>query len=294
MEKEMLEKYKKAGEIAARALQYAKGLVKEGALIVEIVDRTEEKIGELGGQPAFPMNISINDIAAHYSPTADDRTAIKKEDYVKLDVGVHVDGYIGDNAITVRLAGEDKLIECSRKMLEKALSMFVPGTTIAEVGAAVEETARGLGFNPVTNLTGHSLARYNLHAGHVIPNVKNNNSKFFEEGEVYAVEPFATSGAGAVKDSEPALIFRWIADKPSRMPEARKILELGKTSFSKLPFAKRWINLPRMKKEMALRQLTATGAIYPYKILKEVSGGAVSQAEHTVMVGEKPLITTKI
>ncbi|MEM5804741.1 MAG: type II methionyl aminopeptidase [Candidatus Aenigmatarchaeota archaeon] len=286
--------YKEAGRIAAQALQYAAALAKEGALVLDIAEKTEARIRELGGKPAFPMNVSINDVAAHYTPVAGDRMVIGKNDYVKLDVGAHVNGFIGDTAVTVRPAGEDDLIRCSKKMLDAALPLFVPGTRISDIGAAIEDVAKGMGFKPVANLTGHSLSQYDLHAGHVIPNVRNGAGKRLEEGEAYAVEPFATTGAGMVKDSEPTLIFRCIADKPSRLPEARKIMELAKKEYSMLPFAKRWLKMPGVRMEAALKQLVSAGALHPYMVLKEVSGAPVSQAEHTVLVDEKPIVTTRI
>lgn len=296
MDKEILEKYLKAGKIAAEALQYAKSLVKEGVLILDIVEKTEEKIKKLGGEIAFPMNLSLNENAAHYTPVLNEKNVVKAEDYVKLDVGVHVDGYIGDTALTVRLTGKDKLIECSEKMLDNAIKIIKPGITIMEIGEAIENTAKEFGFNSVRNLTGHGLGKFNLHAGAVIPNIKTSNMFVLQEDEVYAIEPFCTPGAGMVKDSEPALIFRWIKDQPVRSPEARKILEFGKTKFFKLPFAKRWLqkSISQFKLELALKQLTNTQAIYPYNILREVSGSPVAQAEHTVIVKDKPIITTKL
>lgn len=293
---EILEKYKKAGKIAAQAREYGKGLIKEGASALELAEAVEKKIFELGAKPAFPVNISINEVAAHYTPTAQDKTTIKAEDYVKLDVGVHVDGYIGDTACTVRLAGKDDLIKCVEKMLETALPLFKPGIAIAGIGAAIENTAKEFGFNSIRNLTGHGLDQYNLHARVTIPNIKIVSEKILQEGEIYAVEPFVTAGAGFVKESEPALIFRWIADRPVRSQEARKILDLAKNEFNKLPFAKRWLQkrFSQFKVELALKQLLAVNSLHPYQQLKEVSGKPVAQAEHTVIVAEKPIITTKV
>ena len=295
MDKKIEEKYLKAGRIVAEALQYGRGLIKEGTKIVDIADAVERKVGTLGGKLAFPVNISINEIAAHYSPVLDDKIKIKSEDYVKLDVGAHVDGWIADSAITVRIAGEDKLIKCANKMLATALPMFRPGVSLAEIGRAIEEVAKDFKFNSVRNLTGHSLGQYNLHAGYVVPNIGTTSNKVLTEGEVYAVEPFCTPGGGWVKDSGPPMIFRWLSDRPVRMMETRKILELGKNNFYKLPFAKRWLQtqITGAKLELALNQAMASGALHYYNILKESSGGMVAQAEHTVIVAEKPIVTTE-
>ncbi|MBU3958207.1 MAG: M24 family metallopeptidase, partial [Nanoarchaeota archaeon] len=147
----------------------------------------------------------------------------------------------------------------------------------------------------VRNLTGHGLRQYDLHAGTNVFNVKNSSQKILEESEVYAVEPFCTAGAGLVKDSEPALIFMRLSDKPARSDEARKILELAKTRYAGLPFAKRWLekSFSPLKLNLALNELARTGALHAFPQLKEVSEKPVAQTEHTVIVAEKPIVTTR-
>ncbi|MDD5416514.1 MAG: type II methionyl aminopeptidase [Candidatus Aenigmarchaeota archaeon] len=290
-----IEMYKKAGRITAEALQLGAKMIKPGARLLDIANAVEHKIIQLGGRPAFPVNISINELSAHYTPLIDDKTEIKAEDYVKLDVGAHVDGFIGDTAVTIRPAGKDDLIICSEKMLENAIRVMKPGTTIGEIGEVIEETAKQFGFNPVRNLTGHSLSRFDLHAGMTVPNIKTDSRYQIREGEIYAVEPFCTSGAGQVKDSGQAEIFRWLNDRPLRTPEGRKVLELARNDFSRLPFAKRWITgISKLKLDMILKQLIQLNAIHPYYPLKEVSEKPVAQTEHTIIVGEVPIITTKL
>lgn len=294
MDKEILEKYMQAGKLAAQFRNHAASLVKEGAKLIDIAESVDRKILELNAQPAFPINLSINDIAAHYTPTLQDQTVIKATDYVKVDVGIHVDGYIGDTAITIRPAGKTNLIICSEKMLETALKLFVPGTKIRDIGEAIENVAKEFGFNPIRNLTGHGLEQYSLHARGTIPNVKNNDKYELIEGEAWAVEPFCTTGAGMVKESEPVMIFRYVEEKASRLPEARKIIDLAYNKWHMLPFAKRWIQkeVKSIKVEMALRQLIAANALHEYEPLREISGEPVAQSEHTVIVGDKPIITT--
>ncbi len=295
MDKTILEKYLKAGKIAKEALEYGEALVKDGASVLEIAEAIEKKIFELGGKPAFPVNIGINETAAHFTPVLQSRETIKAEDYVKLDLGVHIDGYIADTAVTIRPSGKDKMILCSEKMLEAALPLFVPGGKLSEIGEAIENVSKEFGFNPVRNLTGHGLKQYDLHAGMNVYNVKNFSNKKLEEGEAYAIEPFCTTGAGLVKDSEPALIFMWLADKPVRSAEARKIMEMAKTKYGGLPFAKRWVekSFSPLKLSLAMNELSRTGALHAFAQLKEVSGKPVAQSEHTVIVAEKPIVTTR-
>jgi methionyl aminopeptidase len=296
MEKEILEKYIKAGNIAAEVLDFAKGIVKKDVLVVELADKIDRKIFELGARPAFPVNISINDMAAHYHPVLNDKLSVKEEDYVKIDIGVHVDGYIGDTAGTIRLAGKDDLIICSEKMLENAIKIIKVGTTLGDIGEAIENTAKEFGFSPIRNLTGHSLDRFDVHSGMTIPNIKTDSKYQLREDEVIAIEPFCTAGNGFVKDSGSALIFRWIADRPTRMIEARKILELAREKYEKLPFAKRWIQkeISALKVEIALKELLAVNALYGYQPLREVSNKPVAQSEHSVIVNEKPIILTAL
>lgn len=296
MEEEILNKYIEAGRIAAQALEYGKSIVKEGILLVELAESIEKKIFELKGKPAFPVNLSLNEMAAHYHPFLNDATAVKANDYLKIDIGVHVDGYIGDTASTVRLVGKDNLIICSEKMLENALKIAKPGTTIGDLGEAIENTAKEFGFNAIRNLTGHSLDRFDVHAGLIIPNIKNDSKYQLHEDEVIAIEPFCTAGSGMVKESGSALIFRWIQDRPSRTPETRKVLELARDKYERLPFAKRWIqrDVSPLRADIALKELQAVNALYGYQPLKEVSGKPIAQSEHSVIVREKPIILTSL
>ncbi|HDZ35839.1 MAG TPA: type II methionyl aminopeptidase, partial [Thermococcus sp.] len=243
---------------------------------------------ELGGKTAFPCNLSINEIAAHYTPYKGDETVLREGDYLKLDLGVHVDGYIADTAVTYRVGmEEDDLMEAAREALENAISTVRAGTKISEVGKAIEDTIRGKGFNPIVNLSGHKIERYKLHAGISIPNIYRPADNYeLKEGDVIAIEPFATTGAGQVIEVPPALIFMYVRDRPVRMAHARRLLMHIKREYRTLPFAYRWLQdfMPEGQLKLALAQLDRAGAIYSYPILREVRGGLVAQFEHTVIV----------
>ena len=289
MKEESLSYYKKAGEIAKEVLEEGLKKIKPGVKLLEVAEFVEARIIEKGGKPAFPCNISVNEIAAHYSPTAWDERTFEKGDLVKLDIGVHVNGYIADVAKSIDLGnkGENKkLIEASEEALKNAIDMIKPGVKTSEIGETIEETIKGFGFVPVSNLTGHQLQRWRLHGGMFIPNVKIRGGEEIKEGDVIAIEPFATNGFGRVVDQSEAIIFRYLQDRPLRMKEARVILQYAKENFNTLPFAERWIaNLvPRFKLSQALRQLIYSKAIHAYHILREKDKGIVSQAEHTVIV----------
>lgn len=278
----------RAGEIARKVKEEVKDIVKPGARLYDIAEFVERRIVELGGKPAFPCNLSLNEIAAHYTPYKGDETVLKEGDYLKLDLGVHIDGYIADTAITFRVGmEEDELMEAAREALENAIATVRAGVMVRDISRAIEETIRGKGFKPIVNLSGHKIERYKLHAGVSIPNVYRQADTYeLKEGDVFAIEPFATTGAGQVIEVPPALIFMYVRDRPVRMLQARRLLMHIKREYKTLPFAYRWLQgfLPEGQLKLALTQLDKVGAIYSYPILREVRGGMVAQFEHTVIV----------
>lgn len=293
MDKEVLDKYILAGKIAAEVREESKKWVVVGKPLLELAEQIEAAIRKKGGEPAFPVNLSLNDISAHYTPAKNDETKITSSDVIKVDIGVHVDGYIADTAYTVSFDEKyNYLVDAVKAALDEALRMCTPGTNVADISAKIEETIKSHGCKPVSNLTGHGLERYVEHTDPEIPNVKTKSNYVLEEGQVIAVEPFATDGEGRVKDTETVLIFMLSERKPVRSAEARKIIDFAE-KFNGLPFAERWIPLPLFKTRLALRELRQRGAIYDYPILKEAGKGRVAQYEHTVIVGEEPVITTK-
>lgn len=285
-----LETYERAGRLAAEVREEVRKLIKPGELLLTVAERAEELIKQRGAKPAFPCNVCLNQIAAHYSPPAWDQTEIKEGDLVKVDIGVHLDGYIADTAFTtVAGGGRTKLVETSERVLEKAIEAVRPGVDVGEIGGAVEEAALEAGFKPIRNLTGHSLARFNLHAGLTIPNVRESTGQVLKVGDVIALEPFITTGAGFVEDRPKVYIFRYLQDRPVRLRMTREMLRDIKRFYGGLPFAERWLarGRSRLRLELTLRELVGVGALYPYHVLEERAGGLVAQAEHTVIVTEE-------
>ncbi|MDV0444833.1 Methionine aminopeptidase 1, mitochondrial [Methanimicrococcus sp. At1] len=281
---EVLDKYRAAGKIHQQVMEEARDKIKIGMNIYEYARFIDERILELADGSAFPVNISFNDAAAHDSPLLND-TRVFGEDVVKVDVGVHVDGYIADGAMTIDLSGKHgDLVKASEEGLKAALDTVKAGVTTQQIGAAVEDTITGLGFNPIRNLMGHGLAQYTAHAEPSVPNVR--HSGFGAElraGDTIAIEPFATDGEGFIDNGHIKEIYSQVKLKQTRMPFVRKVLEQINT-YNGLPFAKRWLSGDKL--DLALIQLEREGIITGYPILMEVSGGLVSQAEHTVIVTE--------
>ncbi|MFO7872122.1 MAG: type II methionyl aminopeptidase [Candidatus Undinarchaeales archaeon] len=296
MNSEVLKKYKEAGKIWKKAEKLGRKLVKPGTKVLDITEKIEALIREEGGEMAFPLNIGIDDVAAHFTPDSDCKIEIKEDSLITLDIGVHVDGYIADAAFTLSMSESEEhmnLIEAAEKSLENAIEVVKPGVNVEKIGEAVEETMEEYNVKPISNLTGHNVDQYSLHSGLTIPNVKKKGGTI-KAGTAIAIEPFSTNGAGQVHDAQEIHIYEFLKKKNIRMQESRKILQMAERDFNKLPFAKRWLekNVSSLKLKMALKELLDAEALYQYPVLKEKEKGLVAQAEHTMIVQEDGALLT--
>ena len=291
MDEDTYEKYRRAGKIAAEARKYGANLIKPDVRFLDVANKVESKILTRGAGIAFPVNIAINEIAAHYSPRNDDLLVFNKGDVVKLDVGTHIDGYIADTAITIEV-GTNKyknMIKASSDALDVAINIMKANVDLSEIGKNVQETIASYGYKPIDNLTGHSLKQYELHSGLSVPNIANSSQIGKpKEGDVIAIEPFATNGAGHVMSDVGSNIYlcnksfrsRVIRDNRSRIIFNR-MLERFKT----LPFAQRWCyDLIPDRIDPLLKRLSFLGLIRHYPQLIDAKRGIVTQKEHTVIV----------
>lgn len=287
---EIAEKYREAGRILVQVRAEAKDLVRVGGSLLKVAEFVENRTVELGGKPAFPCNISRNEEAAHATPKAGD-TDIFGKDMVKLDLGVHVDGYIADSAITVDLSGNPDILKASEEALAAAIALVKPGVCTGELGTVIEETIRGYGLLPIANLTGHGLGQYVAHDNPSVPNRCVDGGAILKEGDVIAIEPFATNGMGLVHDGSLTEIYSIIRKKPVRVPAIRNVLKQIE-EYKGLPFAKRWLSSDKL--DFAILQLQKAGILHGYPLLLESAGGLVAQTEHTLIVSEDGCeITTK-
>ena len=294
MDDSIHENYIRAGKIAANTRDFGIGLLKPGVSFLEVANKVESMIIENGGRPAFPVNISINENAAHYSPRHDDDLLIKKGSVVKLDVGAHIDGYIADTAKTIEIETNnyDLMIKASDSALENALEIIKAGIELSEVGKVVEETITSFGFKPVSNLSGHSMERFKLHSGISVPNISGGGNKGKPKvGDVLAIEPFATNGQGRVISGKGSNIYICkdsIRSKIVRDQRSKIIYKKLFSKFNTLPFAERWCNgiIPDGVEDVVLKKLSFLGLINHYPQLVEAKEGIVTQKEHTVIIKE--------
>ena len=290
-DKDALAKLRLSGRILRETRGEIKGFVREGMPIIEVCEKAESLIKKKGGKPAFPCNVSINEIAAHYTSPPNDVKKIPEKAIVKVDIGAHVDGYVTDTAVTVCFDPEyDSLVETAEKALEKAVENICAGMSTSKLGTIIENTIRSRGFKPISNLTGHSVGRYLVHAGTSLPNVSQIFSSKIKVGGAYAIEPFVTvsSAVGKVEDEAESTIFRFIKPRSQKNQSAKQLLKYVEENFRTLPFAERWLQdvVPMEQYGEAFRELLKSKAVMEYPVFVEASRKPVAQAEHTVLIVE--------
>jgi len=288
-DKDVLEKFQLSGRILRETREEMKHFVHENQPIIEVCEKAEELIRKKGGRPAFPCNVSINEIAAHYTSPPNDDKRIPEKSIVKVDIGAHVDGYVTDTSITLCFNPEyESLAETAEIALEKAIESIGPGVSTSELGRIIENTIKSRGFKPISNLTGHQVGRYLVHAGTSLPNVSHLLSSKIKIGGVYAIEPFVTvpNAAGKVENGEESTIFRLIKPRSQRNQYSKQLLRFIEENFKTLPFAERWLQGAVEKEHYreAFHDLLSSKALMNYPIFVEASRRPVAQAEHTVLI----------
>lgn len=299
LDEEAVKKLVEAGRVAAKARDYGASLVQEGESARRICERVEQYIVNSGAQPAFPCNISINEVAAHYTPGALDDVIIPKGAVVKVDVGAHVDGWIADTALTVDLGGgSEALLKAVREALDAAAGIVRSGVRVYDIGRVIQSTIRRHGFKPVRNLSGHSIGRYMVHAGLSIPNYPDRAMivQRLRPGMIVAIEPFGTNGRGFVVEGSTVNIYSYTGRSPrvALSEEEARALELVRERFKTLPFTPRWLagELGAERADSIARRLAAKGVLHAYPVLVEAGRGVVAQFEHTFVILEDEVIVT--
>ena len=290
-DEESLEKFRLSGKILRETREEMKLFVRENMPIIEVCEKAENLIRAKGGKPAFPCNVSINEVAAHYtSPPGDERTVPEKS-VVKVDIGVHVDGYVTDTAFTACFNPEHKrMADTAEHALKTAVENIHGEMPVSRIGGLIENAIRNRGFKPISNLTGHSVGRYLIHAGTSIPNVSQLSFAKVRTGEVFAIEPFVTlpDAEGRVEDGVEMTIFRFVKAKPVASSYAKQLSNYIEANFKTLPFAERWLKgaVPEEKHDEAFKELLRSKTLMAYPVFVEASGKPVTQAEHTVLITE--------
>ena len=294
------EDYIKAGKIAAEVRENVRKKNWIGTTLEDICNEVESEIIKRGAKCAFPVNTSLNEVAAHYTAEPNDEQTVKDADLIKIDLGAQINGHIADTAVTVCYDPQyDNLVQAAEDALNNAISMIKIGVKSSDVGRTIEKTVKQLGFKPIANLSGHSLDQYTIHAGKSIPNIWSIGSFSFKGDEAYACEPFVTTGEGmgVVHEGKIRNIFALGSRKRTKNEEADKLQEYIWTNFNLLPFALRWLlkDWEEKKARELLEVLIKKKVVHAYPILVEANGQRVAQAEHTFIPTETGVkVTTSL
>ncbi len=285
------DKWRRAGVVAREALDLARPMVKPGTKVIDIIDTVENYIREHSSGTSFPCNVALNNIAAHYTSPLNDETVIEEGDLVTVDCGAHVDGCIADTAFTIALNPDhEALVKAAVDATNVAVQMMRPGAKLNTIGALIEDTIHNAGFEPIKQLSGHQLKEYELHAEKQVPCVSGKAEVLVEEGEVYAIETFASTGSGNITDLPRPLIYQLLPVRvPVRFKGTKQFLGIARKEYKEFPFAKRWLaeQMSPASLEMAIKELEKNGALFGHHILTEEKGEFVSQHEHTVIITER-------
>jgi len=294
-----LEDYLKAGKIAGEVRENVRKKNWIGSTLAEICEYVESEIIKRGAKCAFPVNTSVNEVAAHYTAEPNDPKTVSDTDLVKIDLGAQINGYIADTAVTVNYDAQyDSLVQAAENALQSAMSMIKVGVKSKDVGRKIQNTIMDMGFKPIANLSGHSLDQYTIHAGKTVPNMWTIGSFSFSENEAFACEPFVTTknALGFVRNGKIKNIFALASRKMTKDDEADKLLEYIWNNFNMLPFALRWIVKEWEEKEARrlLDFLVKKKVVKAYAILVEANGKTVAQAEHTFIPTQTGVTITTI
>ena len=293
LSEDQLSKLRSAGRVAGEAREIGLSMVKPGAKLYDVAQEVEGFIRDHGCGLAFPCNISINEIAAHYTPSVNDKKVFELGDVVKVDCGAELDGWVGDTAGTTE-AGTGrytKLVQASKRARDAVAEFVGDGCPLDEIGTVIENNIRQDGFSPIRNLCGHQITQYNLHAGMSIPNYDSGDKTQVEKGMILAIEPFATNGRGEVVNGRPGNIVRILREREIEEPKIKEFFDYVKGEFKSFPFCARSCDFPDAEKYVNF--LIRRGILSSYSQLVEVKKGIVSQHEYTFYVsGDRAEVTT--
>ncbi len=295
MDPHIIECYETAAKVHALCRTHARNTIQPGMKLLDIAEDIEALTQIHGCGIAFPVNLSLNEVAAHYTPSENDETTVEKGDVLKVDIGIHNHGYLVDAAITLDFSGDkevENLLSATQEALESGFSQIKRGARVSDIGKAIAQTLHARNVKPIENLSGHGIDQYTAHCAPSIPNVETGDAETLEDNAAYAMEPFASiRGNGRISDTPQCEIFE--VSEPTNMvrnPAARKLYAFCEETYDGFPFAERWIardlDMSAFSRKIALRELVKFGAFEAHSVLQERKGAIVAQFETTILIND--------
>ena len=283
--------------------------LKEIAILIEnkIKDEIEFDINNpVSSGIAFPVGLSLNNCAAHYTPNYNEENILLKEDdIIKIDYGIHKNGIIIDSAFTLSFNSKyDDFINISKNLTKYAVSLCGVDVILGDIGKDIEEYVKSkeitidnktYQLKTMSDLSGHLIAPYEIHAGKAVPNISIFYPMRMKEYEYYAIEPFLTTGDGysilKTPNSHYMLSNNHHIINNLNQNEC-KVYDMIKKNYHTLPFCQRW--LYELEKSLnydnILEKLEKKNLVNVYPPIYDIKDSIISQFEHTIFIKEKGII----
>ena len=299
----MVNDLRKAAECHRQVRKSAQPLMRPGIKLIDLcqhIEETNRRLVQASGLErgiAFPTGCSINDCAAHYTPNPGDDTVLGKDDVMKIDFGTQINGNIIDCAFTVAFNPTfDDLLTAVKEATNEGIKTAGIDVRLTDIGAAIQEVMEShevtIGntthsVKSVENLCGHSIAPYKIHAGKSVPIVENGDNTKMDEGELFAIETFGSTGKGRVFEAPDCSHYMKDFDMgfvSLRNAKSKALLATINKNFGTLAWCRRWIDDEHPRHITHLRELVQAGIIKAYPPLNDVPGSYVAQYEHTIFL----------
>jgi len=296
---EILKSLNIAADVHKKVRNWIQHNAKPGIPILYLCQEIEKKIHTLLNYDcknplkcgiAFPIGISLNNCAAHYTPSNDDTTVLSYDDVCKFDLGVHVNGYIIDSAFTMAFDHKyDKLIECAKDALETGIKNSGNDAILGEIGEKIQEVIESYSYKSIEDISGHNLGCYKIHNGKAVPNIKIDYNLRMQPNEFYAIEPYPSTGTGNIISNKGTSHYMLNLNKDiTNLPfKELKLYDILNNNFSSLAFCPRWIK-PLASQNIINKfdHLIKHKYIEGYPELYDIQGSKVAQFEHTIFIKE--------
>ncbi|KAF2630301.1 methionine aminopeptidase 2-like protein [Macroventuria anomochaeta] len=311
MDDQFLNDYRKAAEVHRQVRQYVQTIAKPGITMSQLADEIEDGVRALVDHQAietgdalkagmgFPTGLCLNNVAAHWTPNPGVKDVVLQyDDVLSVDFGVHVNGRIVDSAFTIAHNPiYDNLLEGVKAATNTGLKeagidarMDHISACIQEVMESYEVTLNGktIPIKAINNITGHNILRYKIHGEKQVPFVRTRTNQRMEEGDVFAIETFGSTGRGSIRDDVGVYGYGRNESSSARglhHASAKNLLKLIGENFGTLVFSRRYLErLGAKNYHLGMKTLVAAGIVDQYGPLVDVPGSYVAQFEHTVLL----------
>ncbi|KAF2472806.1 methionine aminopeptidase 2-like protein [Lindgomyces ingoldianus] len=311
MDDEFLNDYRKAAEVHRQVRQHVQTIAKPGISMSQLAQEIEDGVRALTNHQgletgdalkagmAFPTGLCLNNIAAHWTPNPGAKeTILQYDDILKVDFGVHVSGRIVDSAFTVAFNPVyDNLLAAVKAATNTGLKEAGIDSRIDHISEAIQEVMESyevelnrkiVPVKAVRNITGHNILRYKIHGDKQVPFVKTQTTQRMEEGDVFAIETFGSTGKAYLRDDIGVYGYgrnEHASAASLHHASAKSLLKTIDENFGTLVFSRRYLERIGVKHyHLGMRSLVSNGIVESYAPLVDVPGSYVAQFEHTVLL----------